>query len=85
MHDAQLMMVKGTPIIAATNTQNGVIYVINSVMTQETTSANVIEELAGQPDCSIFYHYISRSTQIRRLQGTFRCCMFSLSKGKDNR
>ena len=64
------MLVKGTPIIAATNTQNGVIYVINKVMTEETTSATVVEELANMPDASIFYQYISRSTQIRRLQGT---------------
>lgn len=63
------MLVKGTPIIAATNTQNGVIYVIPKVMTEETSSATVIEELGSIPDISIFYQYITRSTQLRRLQG----------------
>ena len=63
------MMVKGTPIIAATNTQNGVIYVINSVLTEETTAATVVEQLASSSDTSVFYSLITRSTQIRRLQG----------------
>jgi hypothetical protein len=63
------MMVRGTPIIAATNAQNGVIYVINKVMTDETTSGSLLEELAAQPDVSTFYNYLSRSPVARKLQG----------------
>lgn len=63
------MMVRGTPIIAATNAQNGVIYVINKVMTDETTSGSLLEELASHPEVSTFYNYLSRSPISRKLQG----------------
>jgi len=63
------MLVRGTPIIAATTAQNGVIYVINKVLTEETKSTSILDELANNGEVSIFYNYLSRSPISRRLQG----------------
>lgn len=63
------MLVRGTPIIAATNAQNGVIYVISKVMAEETKSTSLLEELEKESDVSIFNGYIKRSAWLRKLQG----------------
>lgn len=63
------MLVRGTPIIAATNAQNGVIYVISKVMAEETKSTSLLEELERESDVSIFNGYIKRSAWLRKLQG----------------
>lgn len=63
------MLVRGTPIIAATHAQNGVIYVISKVMAEETKSTNILDQLERESDVSIFNGYIKRSAWLRKLQG----------------
>lgn len=63
------MLVRGVPIVAATNTENGVIYVVNKVLTEETSSGSVLEEIQLRPELSTFYNYLQRTPLISKLQG----------------
>lgn len=63
------MLVRGTPILAATSAQNGVIYVINKVLVEGATSSNVLTEIERRPELSMFYSLLQRSSLVQKLQG----------------
>lgn len=72
------MLVRGVPIVAATNTENGVIYVLNKVLTEETSSASVLEEIQLRPELSTFYNYLQRTPLISKLQGRVADTLFEV-------
>lgn len=67
-----MVLVGGVPVVAATNAENGVVYVLNEPLIKDEVKnikRNIFEEIKNRPELSIFNDYLERTDFAQKLQG----------------